>query len=354
LTLSQLFRSLLDSLKYYLGGLWRRVNDQPVPVWAQAIAFKVLITILPLILLATGIFGLVMRQDDPFANIAGYLRTFLPAYQSEQLIRMLYDLQQASGALTVLGAAFFILTVMTLFTTLRVVIGLAMGGGRHEFPNLLKGYLFDLRMGVQVSLLFLLSFGLTFLVNVVRAESLPLLAEVGFDPQFVTRGWSLVVRVMALLVPWVISVAMFAQLFYFNPRPRPPLRSAFVGAAVTALLFDTAKNVFTMYASYVGTFERLGAEAGETGLASLGSIFGLILMLVIWVYVSGLVLIVGAMVTELHEKRHTPGRSRMRQMWNFLTRRRNRPATPAALKHGFPGHAGVQEAEPPAGTSGSQ
>src|SRR5690606_10714630 len=89
--------SALSVPRYYVGGLFKRLFSNPVPVWCQAISFKVITTLLPLILLAVGVFGLVLRQPDPFETVAGYLRTFLPPAQSGQLISMVGELQAASG-----------------------------------------------------------------------------------------------------------------------------------------------------------------------------------------------------------------------------------------------------------------
>src|SRR5690606_30871957 len=136
-----------------------------------AISFKVITTLLPLILLGVGVFGLVLRQPDPFLTVAGYLREFLPPAQSEQLIEMVGQLQRASGALTAVGAVFFLYTVLTLLGTVRYVVGQAIGRDRHNDRTILEGYAFDLRMAVQVGLLFLLSFGLTFAVNTLSVQT---------------------------------------------------------------------------------------------------------------------------------------------------------------------------------------
>src|SRR5690606_19603961 len=52
--------SALSVPRYYVGGLFKRLFSNPVPVWCQAISFKVITTLLPLILLAVGVFGLVL------------------------------------------------------------------------------------------------------------------------------------------------------------------------------------------------------------------------------------------------------------------------------------------------------
>ena len=325
------------SLRYYVVGLGRRLMTDNIPLWSQAIAFKVLVTLLPLLVLGTGVFGLVLRQDDPFATVAGYLRRFLPAYQSEQFIEVLAGLQTAGSTITIVGAVALVLTVITLFTTLRFVIGYCVGQDRHKERSLLLGYAFDAQMGAQVGLLFLVSFAITLGVNLLTAESTAALVQWGVPEALVTRGWGLVGRALSVGLPFLLSVLMFMQLFYFVPRPHPPKRSALAGALVTAVLFEFAKNVFTVYATYLGGFDRYAAAAPEAlpgaeaaaeaveaagdALGGIGGFFGLILALVFWVYLSGLILCIGAMVVPLHEARHRdPGP--LAPLWRLAGMRR--------------------------------
>jgi len=56
-----------------------------------------------------------------------------------------------------------------------------------------------------------------------------------------------------------------------------------------------------VYASYVGQFDRY-TDGG--GLGSLGEAFGLILFFVFWVYYSGVVFIIGALIALEYEKQH--------------------------------------------------
>lgn len=317
-------RSLLDAARYYAAGVWKRANEVPIFIWAQAIAFKVLVTILPLILIATGIFGLVLRQENPFDTVAEYLRTFLPPGQNESLISLLYQLQESSQTITIFGALFLIATVVTLFSVLRYIVATAIGD-RHTYRSILGGYAFDVRMAVQVGLLFLLSFALTLGLNIVSAESTEVLADWGFDPAVLRRGWRVVLRASTILVPYFLSVLMFLQLFYFIPRPSPPSRSALFGATFAAVLFELAKNAFTLYATYSGRFDFGGVEAEGGGAAAalggLGGIFGLLILFVFWIYFSGLVLIIGAIMTGLHERRNKPERSRLRRYLAHLAER---------------------------------
>lgn len=324
-------RHLLEPLRYYLAALWRRLNDEPVFIWSQAIAFKVLITILPVILIATGVFGLILRQEDPFQTVADYLRQFLPPGQSEALIDLLFRLQQASPALTIIGLVVLVVIVITLFSVLRYVVGTAMGSGRHRYRSLLHGYAFDMRMALQVGLLFLLSFGLTAAFTFLTTTGEQVLLDWGFDRELLRRGERLLLHAASLLLPFLLSLLMFVQLFYFIPRPRPPLSSALFGAGFTTVLFEIAKNAFTLYATYLGQFRRY-----TTGDEALSGAFGLVIAFVLWVYFSAVVMIIGAFLTRVHELRHHQERQRMRSFARkYLFR-----------KHHAHRHRGAEAAEP--------
>ncbi len=331
---SQHLKKAVSAPRYYLGGLLRKVATNPVPIWCQAIAFKVLVTLAPLILLATGIFGLILKQENPYERVAVYFRNFLPSVETEPLIQLMQDLQQASGALTILGSITFIFAVITLFGTLRFVISSAMGTDRHVLRSRLQGFGFDFRMALQVGMLFLLSFGVTFAVNTLQVQTTAWGTDAGLDPETLRRGWRFILAATALLVPWAISVTMFMQLYFFIPRPKPPLRSAAIGAAVTAVLFEGAKNGFTLYARYSGQAFRVDPIDGNDALGGLQGVFFLILVFVVWAYISGLVLIIGAMVASLHEQRHQPRRSAIRRLWRTIPRSREHEPTIEVLSTG--------------------
>ena len=306
-------RKALTLPQYYGGGLFKVFSTAPVFLWAQAIAFKTFVTLLPLLLLAVGIFGRVLRQEDPFTTVSGFLRGFLPPSQSDGLVQLLLSLQEASGTITFFGAAAFLVTVVTLFATLRYVIGAAMGESRHQMRSLAGGYLFDLRMMAQVGSLFLLSFVTTAAARVLSARSGSLASQLGLDVGAVSAVTAGLVQVVTLLVPYVLTVGMLAQLYYFVPRPHPPVRSALWGAAAAALLFELAKNGFALYATHVADFDQYADQA--EGLGGLGGVFGLLLAFVFWVYFSGLILVAGAVVASLYEKKHRPRLSRLRSRW---------------------------------------
>ncbi len=291
------------TLRYYAGGLWHHMGEKDVFLWAQAIAFKVLVTFVPLIILSTGILGQLLRSEivaglfageTPFEAVARIVRDLLPAYQSQQLIAFLAQFHQASGTLTFIGAAALFITAMTLFSTLRAVLANVFKEEWHGHRSILQGYLFDLRMVLQVGLFFILSVALVVFRREMRDAGVRLIEHVGIGYIWLLSGWQHAFDLIGLVLAFLISTAMFFQLIYFNPQPRPPRKSALIGALVTAALWELAKYGFTFYAIRVGSFGGVGIAAGT---------FGLIILLVFWAYYSGIMFIMGAITTLLHETR---------------------------------------------------
>lgn len=299
-----------EVISYYVGGVYRYAFQKDIFLWAQAIAFKVLITIVPIVILLTGIasrlLGNLLQDPDAFDDVAMFIREYMPAFdQGNQLLVLVDRLQSAGTFFTGIGVFALIFAAMTLFTTLRVVVGNVFHEEWHRHRTVLMGYAFDLRMAAQVGLLFLLTIGLSFLTLAIQQGGLDVAQQFELDYVWLREGWRRTFRALSFLIPYFLSTAMFFQLFYFIPQPHPPKRSALTGALVTGLLWELAKLSFTFYATSVGRFDRYvvpGTQAEEM-VGVLGEAFGLIIAFVFWVYYSGVVLVIGALIAVLNEKR---------------------------------------------------
>ncbi|MDX1547720.1 MAG: YihY/virulence factor BrkB family protein [Rhodothermales bacterium] len=285
---------------YYSKGLYQQLAQKDVFLWAQAIAFKVLITIVPVIILATGVLGRVLQQEEALEKVFAYVDDFLPSYRTEQLLEFLRTLSASSAEFTILGVATLLFSAVILFTTLRIAVGNVFQEEWHENRSIVGGYLFDLRMVGQVGLFFVLTFGLTIAMQSLNQAGFEFIEQIGLDYVWVREGWRRTFKtILSVALPFLLTTAMFFQLIYFVPKPHPPKRSALLGALTTSVLWELAKYGFTLYAANLGRFD-FGSGDG----AGVGNVFGLIIAFVFWVYYSGIVLLIGAVVALLHEKGH--------------------------------------------------
>jgi membrane protein len=93
---------------------------------------------------------------------------------------------------------------------------------------------------------------------------------------------------------FVVMTAAFAMLYKILPSVRLAWRDVWFGAAVTAVLFSAGKVLIGLY-------------LGRSGVASAFGAAGSVVLLLVWVYYSAQVLLLGAEITRLHAARSSHG-----------------------------------------------
>jgi membrane protein len=99
-----------------------------------------------------------------------------------------------------------------------------------------------------------------------------------------TEPLGVVVGVVAGLLPYLLVIGAFAFLYLFIPNTPVRLRAALAGGAVGGLLWQSAGWVFATFV------------AASTSYTAIYSSFAIIILFMIWLYVSWLVLLVGAAI----------------------------------------------------------
>jgi membrane protein len=94
------------------------------------------------------------------------------------------------------------------------------------------------------------------------------------------------------LTPYIIVCAVFTFLYVFLPNTRVRLRSALAGGIFAGVLWEVAGWGF---ASFVVT---------STRYAAIYSGFAILIMFMIWLYLSWLIMLVGAQVSFYHQYPH--------------------------------------------------
>jgi membrane protein len=270
----------------FLRRVYQKADQDQIFFMGGAIAFNVLVAIVPLALAAVGVAGFILqaRADltgDPADPLVGYLLGVLPPVSAEFAETMrgyLNDfIDQATGLFTIGTLVFAWLAtrlIGTLRTALREIFDIQQDRG------IIVGKLFDLQM-VFVA-------GALLAVNIATTVLIELVAAYGLDFLHVAEGQAAVAQSVLLAIVSFLSIwFMFVLIYRYLPARRIQWRTALISATFTAILFELMKQgfawYFRSYATYASTYGALASVA----------------IVVIYVYWSAVVFILGGEVGQV-------------------------------------------------------
>jgi membrane protein len=131
----------------------------------------------------------------------------------------------------------------------------------------------------------IVTIGFLLLVSLVFSAALAALSK--WSGSFLP-GWEIALQAAGLVVSFAITTVLFAMIYQILPRVHVAWRDVWVGSAVTALLFSLGKLAIGLY---------LGKAGVTSGFGAAGS-------LVVWVYYSAQIFLLGAEFTWVYAHSH--------------------------------------------------
>ncbi len=239
---------------------------------AAAIAFYTLLSVFPLLLFLIGVLGRWLTTAEAQALILGMLGQVVPVVPdvvTQNLARVL----AMRGPLNVVAGVALAWSASSLFAAIIHALDRVWNekGGRAFWEHRLLSFTLVLVVTILFVFSLLLSAVFAFLPRLI-VFLLPI------RPEVVQRGWHYV----PTLLTFGLDVSLYAALYRFLPSRYPPWPAVWAGAVVAAVGEHLVRIGFGWYLAY---FARYGLVYGT--LATL-------VAFLFWVYLSGLVLLVGA------------------------------------------------------------
>jgi len=260
---------------------------------AAAIAFHVLFSVFPLILLVTAILGTQMRNAEARQQVVDRLLNVLPLDPSAagQIDHLLVSATNNLATIGIVGAIGLVWSSSGMLGSVRGAMELAWEGqaGRRAFFH---GKLVDaLLLAIVVSVV-LSSFLAGLVLSIVPQVSIDVMRPESFSSGLAAAVRSSLAPALSILTSGIVLVLAYK----FLPRPRPALRYAFAGAAVAACLLEVARRIFSIYVDRVATYDIV--------YGSIGSI----IVFLFFVYIAGMVILYGAELGASVRRVHNAGR----------------------------------------------
>lgn len=289
----------LRSARAVAGDFIRRVyvkaDQDKIFFMAGAIAFNILVAIVPLALAAIGITGMILQQRYQAEAGRRLVEAFLQALPpvsdafTTSVADTLGSLVAKSGGFTTVGIVVFVWLATRLVGTLRTVLREVFDINQDR--NIIAGKLFDMEMVVVAGTLLSLNVGLTIALNILAQFSVDVLGM----PAYRLRQ-NIAFPIIAFLSLWV----MFLLIYRYLPFRRIQWRTALIAASFAAIFFEVLKQAF---AWYVNEFARFNSTYGN---------FAFIAILVIYIYWVSIVFILGGEVAQIAAVRRIRRRQKER------------------------------------------
>ena len=264
--------------------------EDKAPKQAAALAYYALFALGPLLLLAISIAGLVFGAQEARATILSWTTGIIGASGAEAMADLVAGGQRDTGS--IIGLVVASIAVLAgaagLFGQLKETLNVAWEV-QHEPRG--GGWMTKVRDVIKENIarfLAVLAVGALLLAALVVST---VLAFVGKYVQDLVPGGAVLWYAVNIAVSVLILSLAFAALFKWLPDAKVAWRDVWVGGALTAVLFTIGQFAISLYLGQVGLASRYGAA-------------GAVIVLLLWVYYSGLIFLFGAEFTQVFANRH--------------------------------------------------
>ncbi len=258
--------------------------DDYVPSMGAALAYYTIFSLAPLLLIVVSVAGLVFGEGAARGEIQAQLQELMGERGAGAIQDLLASVRDPAEGLTAtaVGVVLLLVGATTVFAELQDALDRIW-----RVPGRLRksGWLSLVRAR-------LMAFGMILAVGFLLIVSLltsAMLAAVGRHLDPVLGGWQAMVGLGNAVGSFLLVAFMFGLIYKVMPRQRVLVADVWLGALLAALLFTGGKFF-------------IGAYIGRSNIASGFGAAGSLVVVLLWVYFSAQILLMGAEFTCVYAR----------------------------------------------------
>jgi membrane protein len=252
---------------------------------AAALSFYSAFSLTPMLIIIIAIAGMIFGEEAVRGQIVGQIQDLIGHDGAVMIETMVKGASvPAKGILAaIFGFVVLIFGSLGVFLelqeSLNIIWGVEQKPGRG-IKGILKNRLSSFSMVISTAFILLVSL----VIN----------AAVGaFQTYIGTRFYiGTIIIIVNFIVSFGVITMMFAMIFRYLPNVIIKWRFVFMGAVITSLLFSTGKFA-------IGTYLGSSSYSSTYGAATA------LVILLMWIYYSGLILYFGAEFTQVYTKKYS-------------------------------------------------
>ena len=256
--------------------------DDYAPSMGAAISYYTVFSIAPLLLIVIAVAGLVWGRDAVQGEIVAQLSGLIGKDGATGIQALIESANKPTQGLVASAISLVVLVIgaTTVFAELQSALDRVWG---VPPARKVSGVWLALRSRL-LSLGFILGLGFLLSVSLVISAGTAAFGSwaIGLLP-----GWDALLQIINSVISLGIGATLFAMIFKLMPQATVGWRDVWVGAGVTALLFEIGKTLIGLY---------IGKSSVTSSFAAAGSL----VVLLVWVYYSAQIFLLGAEFTWVY------------------------------------------------------
>jgi membrane protein len=272
-------------MKKYIGVFkqtFQEFGQDKVPRLGAALAYYTIFSIGPLLLICVAMAGIFLGDEAARGQVSGELGKVFGSKMAESLETMIQAAHKPkSGTIaTIIGIVTLFMGASGVFGQLKDALNTIWNVEKKKAAGIM-GFVKErfLSMAMVLGIGFLLLISLV--LDAVVAAMGPYLARL--------VGGEAVAHIIQIAVAFVVSTVLFAAIFRILPDLKIAWHDVWFGAVFTSILFVAGKW-------------GLGLYLGKAAVGSAYGAAGSLVILLIWVYWSAQILLLGAEFTQVYAR----------------------------------------------------
>lgn len=288
LLLSPFYKKFKIFFFHYFGGLYYRLDNHHVFLYAGGLSFSLFVCIIPFVLIIFAVLGSILDSNHMQGQVNTLIETIIPYSQYSDFVKEIIfsrisEVVEYKNIAGIIGGIGLLFAASGLFSSMRTILNRVYG---IEIElNVIIAKLRDFALVLMVILIFFLTTIFIPIIDVLR--------KVAVDWEFLSifRG-EIFGHLLFSIISIVVIFALFVVLYFTVPQRKLGKRTILISALWAAILWEVAKQIFGYY---IYNFSSFGKIYGT---------YALVVVVAFWIYYSAIVFIVGAEIGRLYHERN--------------------------------------------------
>ena len=258
--------------------------DDRAPTMGAAIAYYTVFSLAPILVMVIAVAGLAFGQKAAEGALFGELADLIGPESAVAVQAMLRSASSTESGIfaTAVGIGTLIIAATAVLgelqSALNVIWKVPASGGPGVW-HFLKSRL--------LSLAVILVIGFLLLVSLVISTALAAFSDY---LDWLLPGLATILRIVHLILSFAFTTVLFAMIFKILPDSPVEWEEVWLGAVIAALLFTLGKHLISLY-------------IGSSNMASTYGAAGALIIVLVWVYYSVQILLLGAEFAKAYSDR---------------------------------------------------